>query len=212
MTPLPAILGAAIVANVTVDDAGLSGAAAVRAGWAVAGQQEFTANVKPVPGQMLNDGRWSIVVPTDGLASGVHQMLIQPTDAAGNPGHVKAVSIAVRSEAELIAIEQSKSTAVSGKIAYVKRPVPGLNLALKKQPDEKPGEPAIKDGEGAPETTKSSLQVQTKDDGTFVFPAVTAGQYELSIDGMYRGMRHHKIIRVAVKPPQPSTLPTIRID
>ncbi|MCG8653636.1 MAG: hypothetical protein MI861_27610, partial [Pirellulales bacterium] len=86
VSSLPALLGAPISAKVKMDDGGLSGAAALQAGWATAGQQEFTPDVKPVAGQLLDNGQWMVNVPTDGLVPGKHQLLLQPTDAAGNVG------------------------------------------------------------------------------------------------------------------------------
>ena len=211
-SPLPAVLGAPADLRIDIDDGGLSGAASVQGGWAVDGGVEFTPAVKPLPAQKLGDGRWALALPTDKLASGVHQLLIQATDRAGNQGPVKAVPVTVRSEAELLAAEEKETTIIQGKIAYVTRPVAGMKVALKAKVDEKAKDPSEKKAVDPPETSKFNQEAQTTEDGSFEFSGVTEGDYEINVEGLYRGMRYRKQVEIAVKPPEPATVPTIRID
>ncbi|TWU56282.1 Ig-like domain-containing protein [Rubripirellula reticaptiva] len=218
-SPLPSVLGKPVVVRVVVDDAGLSEAASIRAGWATAGQQEFTSDVKPLAGQRIGQGHWAIIAPTDALVSGTHTLLIQATDAAQNIGAVTTVAIEVRSEAEWITKQQSQSTAVRGKIAYVKLPVAGMKVALTRRteskpdsPNEKPDNPTGKAVEEPSQASNLPQEVLTDAGGNFVIPDVKAGEYELTLEGLYRGMKYAKSVRVAVKPPQPSNVSTIRID
>tara|TARA_R110002049_G_scaffold4601_2_gene31746 strand:+ start:33649 stop:38043 length:4395 start_codon:yes stop_codon:yes gene_type:complete len=211
-SPLPAVLGAPADVRVSIDDAGLSGAASVQGGWSIDGGQEFTAAVKPVPATKLGDGRWAITLPTDKLASGVHQMLIQATDRAGNLSQVKAISVPVRTAAELLAAKEDQATVVHGKITYVTIPVAGLKVALKPKPKEKDADSAEKEPAADDQASKFENEVQTNQDGGFEFSGVTAGDYLLSVEGLYRGTNYRKQIDIAVKPPEPATVPTIRID
>ncbi|QDT03962.1 hypothetical protein K227x_23480 [Rubripirellula lacrimiformis] len=218
-SPLPSVLGKPVVVEVLIDDAGLSDAASIRAGWATAGQQEFTADVKPLVGQRVGDQHWAIIAPTAALAAGTHTLLVQATDAAGNLGIVKTIAMEIRSESEWIATRQSESTAVRGKIAFVTRPVAGMKVALTRkqipQPDssdEKQDNPSEKADEQASQTSNLTQEVLTDSAGNFVFPQVQAGDYELTLEGLYQGMKYVKSVRVAVKPPQPSNISTIRID
>ncbi|EKJ99516.1 hypothetical protein RBSH_05158 [Rhodopirellula baltica SH28] len=211
-SPLPAILGGPVEVRVTVDDAGLSEAASIQAAWATAGQQEFTPDVKPVPGQRLGDGSWVVILPTDKLASGTHTLLMQATDAAQNPGLIKTLAIELLTEAELQARREAEVTVLQGKIAYVTLPVAGMKVALKALPKEKPDNPDEKSVEQPSQASNLPQEALTDASGHFVFPAVKAGQYELTLEGLYRGDRYRKSVEVAVKPPQPTDLPTIRID
>ncbi|WP_404309728.1 carboxypeptidase regulatory-like domain-containing protein [Neorhodopirellula lusitana] len=211
-SPLPAILGGPLDVRVTVDDEGLSEAASIRAAWATSGQQEFTTDVKPVPGQRLGDGSWAVILPTDKLASGTHTMLIQATDAAQNAGVIKTVAVELLTEAELLARRAAEVTVLQGQIAYVTRPVPGMKVALTLLKQEKPDNPDEKSVEQPSQTSNLPQEAMTDASGHFVFPAVKAGQYELKLDGLYRGDRYRKSVKVAVKPPQPTDLSTIRID
>jgi len=212
LSPLPAVLGLPIDMRISIDDAGLSGAAAISAGWATTGQLEFTAKMKLVAGQRLQDDRWAITLPTDTLASGVHSLLVQPTDAAGNIGKVKALTVEVRTEEELAKMRLEQATSVRGSVAFVKKPIGGMKVSLTRQSEENQENPAGYTDAPTANASNSPLEVQTQADGTFVFPDVTVGQYELRVEGLYKGMRRRKTLRVAVKPPEPATIPTIRID
>ncbi|EMB17092.1 carboxypeptidase-like regulatory domain-containing protein [Rhodopirellula europaea] len=211
-SPLPAILGGPVEVRATVDDAGLSEAASIQAAWATAGQQEFTPDVKPVPGQRLGDGSWVVILPTDKLASGTHTLLMQATDAANNPGLIKTLAIELLTEAELQARREAEVTVLQGKIAYVTLPVAGMKVALKELPKEKPDNSDEKSVEQPSQASNLPQEALTDASGHFVFPAVKAGQYELTLEGLYRGDRYRRSVEVAVKPPQPTDLPTIRID
>jgi len=182
ISPLPAVLGLPIDMRITIDDAGLSGAAAISAGWATTGQLEFTAEMKLVAGQRLQDDRWAITLPTDTLASGVHSLLVQPTDAAGNIGKVKALTVEVRTEAELAKIRLEQATSVRGSVAFVKKPIGGMKVSLTRQSEENQENPAGNTDAPAANASNSPLEVQTQADGTFVFPDVTVGQYELRVE------------------------------
>ncbi len=208
VSPLPAVLGTAVAARVKINDAGLSGAASLAAGWATAGQLEFTPDVKQIVGQRLEDGWWMVQVPTDGLVPGKHPLLLRPTDAAGNPGKVHAVSVAVQTAGQLAALRRQESTAVRGSVAYVKLPAAGMKVALVPQAEEEDEAKEAKEDKPQP----PPLEALTDSKGHFVFPKVTAGDYELQVEGLFRGMRHRKRVRIAVTPPEPSTVPTIRID
>jgi len=217
-SPLPAVSGVDVMASITVDDQGLSGEGAVQAGWAVAGERAFTKNVKPVQAQKMNDGHWKVSITTSGLASGVHELLVQATDKAGNVGDVKSVLVHIYTAKELAAIKANQATAVQGHVAYVKQPVAGMTVSLIPQDEPKPESPSDSynifrngDESGA---VKSNLpeSVRTNADGRFIFERITAGNYRLKVEGLYRGMNRKASIPVAVNPPTPVMVAPIRID
>lgn len=199
-SPLPALLGKPIDLRVTIDDAGLSGTAGVVAAWSMDGSIEISSAAAKITGTLLVDGTWAIKLPTDALASGTHPLLIQAVDAAGNASEIKVVSVEVLSQQQLASMAANQISAVRGKVTFVERPVGGMTVSISRSKDPNQSLP--------PE----HLEVTTGDDGSFVFPGVKPGDYEVQVKGLYRGMRREKAVRISVRPPTPTMIPSIRLD
>lgn len=221
--PVP-IVGKPCVLSVDVDDMGLSGAAQLAGGWSPSGEINFAAVAKPVLAQRTNAGLWTLTVPTDGMASGQYLLLLQATDNAGNVSPPFPVSMTVWTEADLAKQTQHATTQVQGAVRYVSLPAAGLEIHLEQLPSLSPAtetgkNPASKQESGQTATEQNSEQsISTKymvvsdKEGRFHFPAVRAGEYRLTISGLYRGMTVAKEQKISVLPPLPTIVDAIRID
>lgn len=212
VSALPAVLTQPLRVDVRIDDQGMSGAANVETGWAIGGELDFQ-NVAAVAAQRLADGVWAAVVPTDKLASGKHLLLVRAIDRAGNVSDVRTVEIELLTAAEIADRKNSQTAPVRGRIAFVKRPVPGMKVTLAIPPADDDGAESTAEPKPAQPNGKTQVEpVTTDSDGRFLFPAVRAGDYEMTVAGMYRGMNYRKTVPVTVVPPTPTDVPALRID
>lgn len=215
---VPTVVGTVVECDVTVNDVGLSEAADVLAGWAINGRQDFSAEVKAIKGQQLSDGRWTVSLPTDGLASGQHTLLVRATDRAGNIGDAATIIVPIRTAAEIELSELNSTTVVRGSVSFVKLPVSDMQVTLERQQEvekanvSNPPNPAGMPNDPISLTSKQDLKGTTGSDGHFTISNVTAGRYALTVEGLYRGVRRRKTVQIAVQPPQPTTVPNLRVD
>ncbi len=212
LSPLPAELGKPVLATIIVDDGGLSEAAEVEAAWSMRGELAFAPESKRVEAQRHADGSWAVAIPTAGLLAGEQVLLVRATDHAGNVGELKAVPLTLWTATALAKRSREATTAVQGMLAYVRLPVAGMQVSLQPVATEPAGETPPPATSLQDHNLSKIAPVTSDTSGRFVFPAVQAGDYQLQIKGLYRGMNRSQTVRISVRPPQPTTLPTIRID
>ncbi|XZE52065.1 hypothetical protein SH139x_003747 [Planctomycetaceae bacterium SH139] len=226
LSPLPAELGKPVTVRVNVDDKGLSGPALVELGWAEGGDLSFTAEVKKTSGQRLANGQWEATVPTAKRNAGPQQLLVRVLDRAGNESEIKVLDVTLMTAEEIALRRQEATTAVQGLVAYVSKPVAGLEVSLTPVAANPAGDESSAAGgsEGSEKTdatdpgaatdtvNKGLSAVQTDSAGRFVFPRVKRGQYRLTVSGRYLGSDRERSLTIEVDPPTPTTVPRIRID
>ncbi len=158
--------------SVSADDAGLSGVASVRFGFAAPGTNDFATVPPPVAAASTPGGSWAATVPTAGLPPGSQRLLMQAVDRVGNASTPEAVVIEIRSEAEAMA-EKTRPKPVSGVVIHGKTPVEGAVVEL-----STPADP-----------TKVIATRLTDAAGRFTFQRITPGEYRVSARGLVKNNR-----------------------
>jgi len=158
--------------SVSADDAGLSGVASVRFGFAAPGTNDFAAVPPPVAAASTPGGSWAATVPTAGLPPGSQRLLMQAVDRVGNASTPEAVVIEIRSEAEAMA-EKTRPKPVSGVVIHGKTPVEGAVVEL-----STPADP-----------TKVIATRLTDASGQFTFQRIAPGEYRVSARGLVKNNR-----------------------
>ncbi len=226
LSSLPAELGKPVTVRVIVDDSGLSGPALVELGWAEGGDLSFTAEVKKTSGQRLANAQWEASVPTAKRNAGPQQLLVRVVDRAGNESEIKVLDVTLMTAEEIALQRQAATTAVQGSVAYVSKPVAGLEVSLTPVAANPEGDgpppaggstgseksDATDPGAATDKINKGPSAVQTDAAGRFVFPRVKRGQYRLTVSGRYLGSDREQSLTIEVDPPTPTTVSRIRID
>ncbi len=195
----PLAIGEPLIVRGRVDDVGGSGAASAEAIWVPDHLSTWPPDAKPIAGANDDSGQWVWTLPTEKLSAGRWRVLARATDRAGNVGPVASIVVDVQT-AEAVA-EQSagQTTLVGGTVAYVGEAVSGLGASLHRV-----------DGD---QVSVEPLDRQTTNaGGRFQFTSVVAGKYQIIVEGLHRGEIRRRSVAVDVHPPQPVTVPVIRID
>lgn len=158
--------------SVSADDAGLSGVASVRFGFAAPGTNDFATVPPPVAAVSTPGGSWAATVPTVGIPPGSQRLLMQAVDRVGNASPPEAVVIEIRSAAEEMA-ERTRPKAVSGVVIHGKTPVEGAVVELST----------------SAEPTKVIATRLTDAAGAFAFQRVAPGAYQISARGLVKNNR-----------------------
>jgi hypothetical protein len=189
------LLGPPVEILVSVEDHGLAACANVSGGWSIGGATEITEEVALLPAVKLDNGQWSLKLPTEALRSGSTLLLVQATDAAGNtsPAHPTLIELLTAED-----IEQRKrniTTLVRGQVAYGSRPQPNIDVQLVALDESIPLQ-----------------QLKTDEAGEFLFPRVPSGKYRLKLQGIVRGMRIERSRVIEVNAPQLTATQVFRLE
>ncbi len=227
VSAVPATSGKPVAMQISCSDFGLSGVTGVRVGWARNGLISMEHALDLCVAQQSPDGIWSVQVPTDALVPGVQTLLVQAEDKVGNLSDVKTLDLSVLTDEQIATLVESEVGAVIGRVQYVKLPVANMKVSLKKinpdgqqhQGSEVAKSPTLdaslkaKNADSNDDSNKvHTYSAQTDSDGRFAFPAVSKGQYELVVEGLYRGMNRSKTVTLNMLPPNPTYVDAIRID
>lgn len=195
---------------VEANDGDLSGVQRIEAAWSVEGSLEFGKDVKTFPAGQSPDGKWSVTMPTQGLPVGIAVAMVRATDRLGNVSDIQTLDVNLQTAAEIAAIANQPSSAVQGQVRYVTQPVSTINVRLERIPQTDPAKD-LKPPAGTTEQTDKPLEVVTDATGRFFFPKIRPGQYRVSVDGLYRGVRRQESVVVSVVGHQMVQVPVIQI-
>ena len=129
---------------------------------------EFAPDAKLTRGALEGGVGWKLQVPTKGLDLGAHTVLIRSTDHAGNVSDYEKLAIIV---VDKDSIDQRPFNSVSGKVTFGSMKGAAFKVALKTE---------AKNAHIPPATTDT--------DGSFKFPKVPAGRYQVTAQGLLRNM------------------------
>jgi hypothetical protein len=171
----------------------LSGCAGVDGAWSTTGELELKTSDKAIPAVYRDADRWLLTIPTEGMPSGKSILLLRASDRAGNVGKTYPVTVDLRTQDEIIALEASIKTQIRGQAKYGSKPLQGMTLKLIAVPEETKASQEAK-----PPVAAAIATALSQADGRFVLDGVPSGRYTLEISGIVRGMREKRTQDVVV--------------
>lgn len=178
------VQGDPLQVSVSADDHGLAGVAEVKIGWAADGRLDFADAPAAVEAELGAGGVWAAEVPTQGLASGLQQLLVQATDRVGNLSEPHRLAITVLSQAEMEA-EKNQPKPVAGVVMHGNTQAAGATVQLFAQGEEDDDPRLV-----ATRTADAS--------GHFRFARVAPGSYRLEAKAFVRNNRRSGELDVTV--------------
>ncbi len=206
-------LGVPVPVRIEVLDDELSEIASVEGTWSPSGQLEMAA--PPIAqGSRMDDGKWRLGLPTDGLSSGRILALFRATDQAGNTSKIFPLFVETGTAEEIAAIANSKTTTVSGKVSFMRAPTTGIKVTL--NPDSEVSDVSQAASRHTDKTKLVSRRparvTVTNDRGEFRFDDVTSGKYTITVRGIARGTTFVRSVAAEIMASQPQTPVIVRLE
>jgi hypothetical protein len=199
-----AVIGNPVQVSALADDFGLSGISKVEAAFDLDRSGKFGTGAPPAAGALRDDGRWTISVPTAGLASGSYNILVRATDKAGNEGQPARAPIRLVSAQDAEAdANKSNAADITGVVMYGTDPQAGTVVNLSRDTGAPPQPKSKGKGKKAKAPPPPPLAQATTDErGQFRFPKVAPGKYVVTAQGLIHNKNRTAEAPVAFAKPQ----------